>query len=98
MPHPKEDALLAEIEARADEVANLTAELIRFPTINPPGDAYGPCAEFLGERLRRRGFKVEYIRAEGAPGDCDAYPRMNVVARYEGALPGPCVHFNSHIF
>jgi len=91
------DALLADIEGRADDLVELTRELIRFPTVNPPGDAYRPCAEHLGERLRRRGFSVEYLRAEGAPGDTDAHPRINVVARWESGRPGPCVHFNSHI-
>ncbi|MET0272373.1 MAG: acetylornithine deacetylase/succinyl-diaminopimelate desuccinylase family protein [Phenylobacterium sp.] len=97
MTHPNEDALLRDIEGRSDELVALTQDLIRFPTINPPGDAYRPCAEYLGERLRKRGFKVEYVRAEGAPGDSDQYPRTNVIARWEGSQPGPCVHFNSHI-
>jgi succinyl-diaminopimelate desuccinylase len=91
------DALLAAIGGRTDELVELTRTLIRFPTVNPPGEAYRPCAEHLGERLRRRGFAVEYIRAEGAPGDTDANPRINVVARWESGRPGPCVHFNSHI-
>ncbi|HEY8948184.1 MAG TPA: acetylornithine deacetylase/succinyl-diaminopimelate desuccinylase family protein, partial [Rhizomicrobium sp.] len=56
-----------------------------------------PCAEYLGNRLAKRGFQVEYIRAEGTPGDSDKYPRINVVARREGKNKGPCVHFNSHI-
>ena len=50
-----------------------------------------------GRAAKKRGFAVEYIRAKGAPGDSDAYPRINVVARYEGQSPGECVHFNSHI-
>ena len=29
------------------------------------------CAELVGERLRRRGFEVTYMRAEGTPGDSD---------------------------
>ena len=91
------DRLLQAIEARTDELVALTAELIRFPTVNPPGEAYRPCAEYIGERLRRLGFGVEFIRGEGAPGDSDRYPRINVVARFDGRSPGPCVHFNSHI-
>jgi succinyl-diaminopimelate desuccinylase len=71
--------------------------LIQIPTINPPGDAYVPCAELIGARLAKRGFEVRYLRAEGTPGDCDRYPRVNVIARREGSGPGPCVHFNSHI-
>jgi len=91
------DALFQRIDDRHDEVADLTASLIRIPTVNPPGDAYEPCARFLGERLAARGFTAEYLRAEGAIGDSDRYPRLNVVARIEGDSPGPCVHFNSHI-
>ena len=91
------DALLARIEARREEVTALTQALVRIPTINPPGDAYEACARFIGERLARKGFAVEYVRAVGAPGDSDAHPRVNVVARWTGAASGPCVHFNSHI-
>jgi succinyl-diaminopimelate desuccinylase len=40
---------------------------------------------------------VEMIRAEGAPGDSDRYPRWNMVAPARGRGPGPCVHFNGHI-
>jgi len=91
------EKLLRTIEDRVDDLVELTSELIRFPTVNPPGEAYRPCAEYIGERLRKRGFGVEYIRGEGTPGDSDRYPRTNVVARFDGRSPGPTVHFNSHI-
>ncbi len=85
------------IDDRVDDLVELTGDLIRFPTINPPGEAYQPCAEFIGERLAKRGFAVEYVRAEETPGDTDKYPRINVIARREGKRPGPCIHFNGHI-
>ncbi|RUZ84736.1 succinyl-diaminopimelate desuccinylase, partial [Mesorhizobium sp. M7A.F.Ca.CA.001.14.1.1] len=91
------ERLLKAIDSRRDAVVALTTDLIRFPTINPPGEAYGPCAEYIGARLKKRGFETEFIRAEGAPGDTDRYPRINVVARFDGRSPGACVHFNSHI-
>ena len=91
------DALLARIDSRQDELIALTQDLVRIPTVNPPGDAYEACARLLGERLRKRGFAVEYIRAEGAPGDKDSHPRVNVVARMQGQGSGECVHFNGHI-
>ena len=94
---PQVQALLARIEAKQDEVVALTQDLVRIPTVNPPGDAYEACARFIGERLKPRGFAVEYVRAHGAPGDSDAKPRVNVVARWQGATSGECVHFNSHI-
>jgi succinyl-diaminopimelate desuccinylase len=89
--------LLRIIEARREELVELAQALIRFPTINPPGEAYQPCAEFIGRRLSDRGFAVNYVRAAGTPGDTERYPRINVVARREGSVAGPCVHFNSHI-
>ncbi|MEE8275817.1 MAG: acetylornithine deacetylase/succinyl-diaminopimelate desuccinylase family protein [Alphaproteobacteria bacterium] len=101
MPGARDDTLIdrlfARIEDKRDELAELTRELVRIPTVNPPGDAYDACARHLGTRLAARGFAVEYLRAEGALGDSDAYPRTNVVARLAGARPGPCVHFNGHL-
>ncbi len=91
------ERLFRTIEDRTDELTALAADLIRFPTINPPGDAYRPCAEYIAERLSKRSFGVEFIRAEGTPGDTDRYPRVNVVARFDGRTRGSTVHFNSHI-
>jgi succinyl-diaminopimelate desuccinylase len=91
------DKLFQSIDKRRDELVELTRALIRFPTVNPPGEGYRSCAEFIGERLRARGFAVEYVHAAGTPGDSERYPRINVIARHQGAAPGPCVHFNGHI-
>jgi succinyl-diaminopimelate desuccinylase len=91
------ERLLRAIEGRRDELVALTRDLIRFPTINPPGEAYAPCAEFIAARLRKRRFETTLIRGENTPGDSDRYPRTNVVARFDGRGPGPTVHFNSHI-
>ncbi|MDG2269640.1 MAG: succinyl-diaminopimelate desuccinylase, partial [Alphaproteobacteria bacterium] len=95
MSENERDQLIRRIADRRDDMAALTAELVRMPTVNPPGEMYDACARYLGERLAARGFDVEYLRAEGALGDRDRYPRTNVVARIEGEGPGPCVHFNS---
>jgi len=92
-----DEKLKSAIEAKTDDLVALTQDLIRFPTVNPPGEAYTPCAEYIGRRLHKRGFAIEYVRGEGTPGDSDRYPRTNVIARIEGRRPGPTVHFNSHI-
>ena len=91
------DNLSKIIEARREEMVELARALIRFPTINPPGESYQPCAEFIGRRLSERGFTVSYVRATGTPGDSERYPRINVIGRRQGSVAGPCVHFNSHI-
>jgi len=88
--------LLREIDARRDDVIALTVDLIRIPTVNPPGDHYRQICDYVGDRLKARGYTTELIRAEGAPGDSDKHPRWNLVARREGKSPGDTVHFNSH--
>ena len=86
-----------EIEKQEKNLVRLCQDLIRFPTINPPGNDYQAIVEYIGNRLKNRGFTIEYVRAYGAPGDSADYPRYNVIARYETGRQGPCVHFNSHI-
>lgn len=97
--HPRAmtaDRLLAEIEDRAQDLIRLTQDLIRIPTLNPPGLHYRDICDYLAARLMPEGFEVQLIRAEGAPGDSNAHPRWNLLARREGRRPGDCVHFNSH--
>ncbi len=91
------EALGRQIEDRRDDLVALTSDLIRIPTLNPPGDVYRDCCDYIARRLTPLGFEATFIRAEGTPGDSDRYPRWNVVTRREGRMPGPCVHFNSHI-
>ncbi len=91
------NALSDRIDDKRADLIDLTQALIRIPTTNPPGEYYEDCARFLGERLAARGFQVDHVRAEGAIGDSDRYPRANVIGRWEGARSGPTVHFNSHI-
>ena len=73
-----------------------TQDLIRIPTLNPPGRHYRDICAYVGERMGAQGWQVEMVRAEGALGDSDRHPRWNVVCRLEGRAPGECVHFNSH--
>ena len=94
---PDAEALTEAIERRRDELVAVTQDLIRLPTVNPPGADYLQACEYLEKRLIGSGFDVDLIRATGAPGDSDAFPRWNVIGRREGRHPGPCVHFNSHI-
>ena len=95
-PAALSDRLTDRIDAKRDDLVDLTQALIRIPTLNPPGDNYLEICEFLARRLKQHGFQCDFVRAEGAPGDSERYPRWNLVARREGSKPGPCVHFNSH--
>lgn len=97
MSDPSQSRLFSEIAAREAELIALTQDLVRIPTLNPPGLHYHQICDFLGDRLARKGFHIDMIRAKGAPADSEKYQRWNMVARHQGAGgPGPCVHFNSH--
>jgi succinyl-diaminopimelate desuccinylase len=91
------DRIVSEVDRAADEIVRFTADLVRIPTINPPGEAYEPCARLIGDRLTRGGFEVEYIVAEGRPEHTSRYPRVNVVGARRGSSRGPVVHLNGHI-
>ena len=91
------EQLKAKIVARQSDLVSLTQDLIRIPTLNPPGDKYLDICTYLDNRLRDAGFETQLIRAHGAVGDSDTHPRWNIVARKDGAMLGECVHFNSHI-
>lgn len=90
------DRVTGAVEAMRDEVVDFTAELVRIPTVNPPGEFYPDCARFIGERLAGFGFEVEYLEAEGRPEHTAEHPRVNVVGRLAGRRANPLVHLNGH--
>jgi succinyl-diaminopimelate desuccinylase len=90
------ERVISEVDRAADEIVQFTADLVKIPTVNPPGEEYDACAHFLGDDLARRGFEVEYIAAEGRAEHTARHPRVNVVGTRRGG-PGPVVHLNGHI-
>jgi succinyl-diaminopimelate desuccinylase len=90
------DKLMAEIDSATDEMVEFTADMLRIPTVNPPGDAYVECAELIGRRLETFGFTVDYPIAEGRPEHTPSHPRMNVVGLRQGRSMRPLVHLNGH--
>ena len=88
--------LMVRIVGKRDDLIQLTQDLIRIPTLNPPGENYGAICDFLNKRLQASGFETQLIRAFDTPGDSERYPRWNIIARRDGTSLGDCVHFNSH--
>jgi len=70
------------------DAVELTRQLIRFNTINPPGNEQA-CAEHLGAILEQSGFQISY-HAFG-PG------RTSLVARIGGDAERPPLCFTGHI-
>jgi succinyl-diaminopimelate desuccinylase len=91
------DRIAVEVDRATDEIVALTQDLVRIPTVNPPGDEYDACATFLGDLLKRHAFEVEYIVADGRPEHTARHPRVNVVGSRSGRSGGPVVHLNGHI-
>jgi succinyl-diaminopimelate desuccinylase len=89
------DRVTAEVDRASDEIVQYTVDLVRMPTVNPPGEAYEACARFMGEDMKRRGFDVEYFAAEGLAEHTTRFPRVNVVGARRGG-GGPVVHLNGH--
>ncbi len=71
-----------------DRATELLRRLIRFNTVNPPGDERA-AQEYLAGVLGAAGFAVELLgRTE---------PRPNLVARLDGDAPGPTLCLLSHV-
>src|SRR5215213_9914753 len=74
--------------ALQQDATDLLARLVRFDTVNPPGDER-PAQELLGGLLRDAGFEVTLVgRTEARP---------NLVARLRGAADGPVLCLLSHV-
>ncbi|MCH2460919.1 MAG: acetylornithine deacetylase/succinyl-diaminopimelate desuccinylase family protein [Gemmatimonadetes bacterium] len=90
------DRLLVEVEQAREELVDFVTELVRIPTVNPPGEAYQECAQVIGDRLSDWGMEVEYVEPVGRPENTVAYPRVNVIGRSAGEEARPLLHLNGH--
>ena len=75
-------------EELQDETAEVLSKLIRFHTVNPPGNER-ECLEWLAGYLEDAGLEVELDGAEPE--------RPNLVARYSGGEDGPVLGYLSHV-
>jgi acetylornithine deacetylase/succinyl-diaminopimelate desuccinylase-like protein len=96
--------LLSDVDGARDELAELLADLVRFPTVNygdghpgrdgVPNGNETPCALFLRDRLRAEGIPAEVH--ESAPA------RGNLIARLGRAdvdlVPALCAGFTDSRF
>ena len=71
-----------------EETADVLGRLIRFNTVNPPGQERA-CQEYLRDYLTEAGFECELIGAEDE--------RPNLVATLRGDADGPVLGYLSHV-
>jgi acetylornithine deacetylase/succinyl-diaminopimelate desuccinylase-like protein len=72
----------------AEQTTEVLRRLIRFDTVNPPGDE-GPAIEYLHDLLAEAGFDCELLAAEEG--------RPNLVARLRGGDSGPVLGYLGHV-
>ena len=95
-------AIERSAEAILDEAIAFLQGMIRIPTVNPPGDAYPACAQYIGAQLQNLGYAVEYLPltsaevTELAPYG-EGLPRTNVIGRLPAVQGSPVLHFNGHM-
>lgn len=91
------DRIVRQVEQDAEELFAFASELIKIPTVNPPGKHYRECAEFVYRRLEQGGFEARLLVAEDSPQHSSSFPRVNVLGTRDGVAPGPGLHLNGHI-
>ena len=87
------DRVCAAVDELRDDCIAFLVDLVRIPTVNPPGDRYEDAARLIGDRLQALGYAVDYVRPREPR---DGPPRVNVIGRFEGSVARPTLHFNGH--
>jgi len=93
--------VLKQVESMREEIVDFTKELVKIPTINPPGEKYVECAALIAKKLQTIGFDTRLVEVpseeleELAP-QGKGLPRVNVISLLKGAAQRPTLHFNGH--
>jgi succinyl-diaminopimelate desuccinylase len=88
------------IEKGRDALCASLQELVRIPTVNPPGTHYAEIVDLLEMRCQGLGLQTQILRvpqseAQAIVPHADDHPRLNLIARWDvGAAK--TVHFNAH--
>jgi acetylornithine deacetylase/succinyl-diaminopimelate desuccinylase family protein len=96
-PTELERRVLLEVDAAADELVTFLQDLVRIPSVNPPGE-YRELASFLATRLETLGLEAEVLEvpAELIEAAGLTTPRLNVLGRH-GDAAHPCLVLNAHL-
>ncbi|GIX06793.1 MAG: succinyl-diaminopimelate desuccinylase [Candidatus Poribacteria bacterium] len=95
-----EESYLQYVDDHLPELVALLQELIRIPTVNPPGNRYGEMVQRLEEECRSLSLATQVIPVPEAvvkrvcPEAAD-YPRWNLLARWDVGAPRT-LHVNAH--
>jgi succinyl-diaminopimelate desuccinylase len=93
--------ILDAVDELAPRLVELLQELIRIPTVNPPGDGYEDFCAALRATFDGLGYATEIVRVpperlEQLAPQGGGRPRPSLLATLGGPRPGPTVHLNGH--
>ena len=91
---PAEDLVLRMVDALSDEMVAFTREMVRIPSLNPPGECYTQCAQLIANKLSQLGYAVEALPAQGLTEHSAQYPRPNIIGVLKRG--GPVLQYNGH--
>ena len=95
-------SLSTYIDRHSRDLLTHLRELVRIPTVNPPGAHYQAIAAHLGRQLKRQGLETRLFPIPAAtlkktlPPEQLAYPRTNVLGRLQSPGARRTLHFNAH--
>ena len=98
----EQEKVLSAVDALTDTLIGTVREMVRIPTVNPPGEQYEQFCRYYANLMAELGYDTETVHvpasrlAELAPlGDGSARP--SVLAHLQGPHgPGRRVHLNGH--
>lgn len=92
------DLVLKTIDDMRNEIIELTAEFVKIPTVNPPGENYPKFTDFYAKRAEKLGLEIQVIKVPKKKVNEMNYtlPRTNVVATLRGEKGKPVLHMNGH--
>ncbi len=80
------------------EIVDFTSDLIRIPTVNPPGENYPEICELLAKKMDEAGLEVEMVKVpkQKLKELNLELPRINVIGTFKGSLSKPVFHLSGH--
>lgn len=90
------------IDRNPNELVNRLQQLVRFATVNPPGEGYEPVTGWLSREMEAVGLATKRyaiapsLLKKALPPEQHAYPRFNVLGKWPGRRGAKTIHFNAH--
>ena len=89
------------IAAHEDTLVRDLADLIRIPTVNPPGTHYRNLVDHCAEIMSDLGMDVRVLKVpdqelRGLAPQADGHSRYNVLAKKPGRAARPALHLSGH--